>query len=90
MAGSALTLVEEGRRGEVRGTLGSNLDVVCADDMPIELMGERGHLWTWTSVLDERHELLGLAKEARLDLVCSELLESGAHLLGEFYLFVIL
>jgi len=75
VAGSALALVEAGRGGEVRGTLGSNLDVVRADDLPIELMGECGHLWTWTSVLDERHELLGLAEEARLDLVCWELVE---------------
>jgi hypothetical protein len=70
-----LALVEDGRRGEVRGTLGSNLDVVRVDDMPIELMSERRHLWTWTSVLDERHELLGLAEEARLDGGCWELVE---------------
>jgi hypothetical protein len=38
-------------------------------------MGECGHLWTWTSVLDERHELLGLAEEARLDVWGWELVE---------------
>jgi hypothetical protein len=75
VAASALVLVEEGSSGEVRRTLGSNRDVVRADDTPIEPMYERGYLWTWTSVLDERHELLGLAEEARLDLVCWELLE---------------
>jgi hypothetical protein len=63
VAANALALVEDGRMGEVRGTLGSNLDIVRADDVPIELMGEGGHLWTWTFVLDERYELLGLAEE---------------------------
>src|SRR5437867_3142709 len=75
VAGSALALVEDGRGGEVRGTLGSNLDVVRADDMPREPMGERGHLWTWTSVLDEHHELLSLAEEARVGCGCRELVE---------------
>ena len=75
VAGSALALVEDSRGVEVRGTLGSNLNVVRTDDVPIELMGERGHLWTWTSVLDERHELLGLAEEAKLGRVYWELVE---------------
>jgi hypothetical protein len=44
VAGSALALVEEGRGGEVRGMLGSNLDIVRADNLPIELTGKRGHL----------------------------------------------
>jgi len=66
MTGSALGLVENRRSGEVRRMLGSNLDVVCADDLPIELMGKCGHLWTWMSALDEHNQLLGLAEEARL------------------------
>jgi len=75
MASSALALVEDGRGGGVWGTLGSNLDVVRADNMPIELMGESGHLWTWTSMLDVCNELLGLAEEARLGRVCWEFVE---------------
>ena len=75
VAGSALALVEDDCGGEVRGTLWSNLNVVRADDMPIELMGERGHLWTWASALDEPNELLGLAEEARLGRVRWELTE---------------
>jgi hypothetical protein len=65
-----LGLIEDDHSVEIRGTLGSNLDVIRADDMPIEPMGERGHLWTWTSVLDECHELLGLTEEARPGRVC--------------------
>ena len=75
VAGSALGLVEFRSHAEVGRPLRRYLDVIGADDMPVELMGKCGHLWTWPLVLDEHDELLGLAEEAGLGRVHWELVE---------------
>ena len=62
---SALGLVEFCRHLEVGRTLRRHRDVISVDDAS-GAMGKRGHLRTWTLVLNERDKLLRLTAEAGL------------------------
>jgi hypothetical protein len=62
VTGSAVGLVESCCPAEVGRTLRRHRDVIGADDLRRELLGQCGHLRAWPFVLDAGDKLLRLVE----------------------------